>query len=110
MAAESTEHLPPATWHRVADGAELADGALKRVIVAGNPMVLIRVGECYGALDNRCPHAGGPLAEGVVENGLLVCPWHGREYDPITGVCAGYDQSVRAYKVDARPDGIYVAV
>ena len=39
----------------------------------------------YGALDNRCPHQGGPLGEGSIENGLLRCPWHGWDYDPLTG-------------------------
>ena len=32
--------------------------------------------------DNRCPHQGGPLGEGSIENGLLRCPWHGYDYDP----------------------------
>ena len=99
-----------ATWYRVADCDELAEGSLKEVVVAGNMLVLTRIGSRYGALHSRCPHAGGPLAEGSIENGLLVCPWHGREYDPVTGSCEGYADSVRAYPVDVRVDGIYVAV
>ena len=39
----------------------------------------------WAALDNRCPHQGGPLGEGSIENGLLRCPWHGFDYDPLTG-------------------------
>jgi nitrite reductase/ring-hydroxylating ferredoxin subunit len=97
-------------WHRVADCDELADGSLKEVVVAGTVLVLTRIGAHYGALNNRCPHAGGPLAQGCLENGLLVCPWHGREYDPLTGNCEGYADSVRAYQVDVRADGIYVAL
>jgi pyruvate oxidase len=98
------------TWHRVADSGELADGSLKEIFIGGNVLVLIRIAGRYGALNNRCPHAGGPLAQGALENGLLVCPWHGREYDPLTGSCEGYADSVRAYKVDVRADGIYVAI
>jgi pyruvate oxidase len=97
-------------WHRVADSDELADGSLKEVVVAGTVLVLTRIGSRYGALNNQCPHAGGPLAQGSLENGLLVCPWHGREYDPLTGNCEGYADSVRAYRVDVRADGIYVAM
>ena len=37
------------------------------------------------ALENRCPHQGGPLGEGSIENGWLRCPWHGYDYDPLTG-------------------------
>ena len=42
----------------------------------------------YGALDNHCPHQGGPLGEGTIENGLLRCPWHGFDYCPLTGAVA----------------------
>jgi len=97
-------------WHKVADAGELADGALKQVVIAGNVLVVARVGDRYGALDNRCPHMGGPLAEGSLENGVLVCPWHGREYNPLSGECDGYAESVRAYPVEMRADGLYVAV
>jgi nitrite reductase (NADH) small subunit len=37
------------------------------------------------ALDNVCPHRGGPLAEGTVEHGKIVCPWHQWEFDLATG-------------------------
>ncbi len=39
----------------------------------------------YSALDNVCLHMGGPLGEGTIENGKVVCPWHGWQYDPKTG-------------------------
>ena len=97
-------------WHRVADVNELDDGTIKSVVIEDRPIVVIRLGERYGALDGRCPHAGGPLGEGTIENGKLVCPWHGREYDPIEGTCEGYEQHLRAYKVEVRPDGVYIAI
>jgi nitrite reductase/ring-hydroxylating ferredoxin subunit len=97
-------------WHRVADPDELADGSVKEIAAAGIILALTRVGGRYGALANRCPHAGGPLAQGTIQNGLLVCPWHGREYDPRTGSCEGYADAVRAYRVDVRADGVYVAI
>jgi nitrite reductase/ring-hydroxylating ferredoxin subunit len=96
------------TWHKAADPGELADGELKAVVVAGTQVVLVRVGERYRALDDRCPHAGGPLSQGCIENGLLVCPWHGREYDLETGRCEGF-QPVRTFPVEVRADGIFVA-
>jgi len=41
-------------------------------------------GTCY-AMDNVCLHRGGPLGDGVILNGKVVCPWHGWEWDPVTG-------------------------
>jgi nitrite reductase (NADH) small subunit len=40
----------------------------------------------YSAMDNICLHRGGPLGDGGVLNGKVVCPWHGWEWDPQTGV------------------------
>jgi len=37
------------------------------------------------AMDNICLHRGGPLGQGVIEKGKLVCPWHGWAWDPQTG-------------------------
>jgi pyruvate oxidase len=93
----------------VAEIDEIVDGAVKSCSIDGVPLVITRLGDRFGALAGRCPHAGGPLGEGTLESGRLVCPWHGREYDPITGVCDGYDQSVQAYPIDVRADGIYVS-
>lgn len=98
----------PITWHKVAGPDVLADGALTPVVAGGKALVLARHGERYCALDDRCPHAGGPLSQGSLENGLLVCPWHGREYDLATGKCEGF-QGVDTYPVDVRADGIFVA-
>lgn len=95
-------------WHRVAEPGELADGELKAVRAAGKVLVLVRIGDRYGALDDRCPHAGGPLSQGSIEDGLLVCPWHGRQYDVATGECAGF-QATTTYPVEVRDDGIFVA-
>lgn len=62
------------------------------------------------ALDNKCPHQGGPLGEGSIENGLLRCPWHGWDYHPCTGKVPGYDDGVEVYSVEERDDGIYVGL
>lgn len=40
------------------------------------------------AMDNVCLHRGGPLGQGSIEDGKVVCPWHGWQYDPQTGEAA----------------------
>jgi nitrite reductase/ring-hydroxylating ferredoxin subunit len=97
-------------WHRVAGADEVPEGAVRPVRAGNHVIALCRVGGRLGALAGTCPHAGGPLGEGTIENGRLVCPWHGREYDPVTGACEGYAESVAAYPAEARADGIYVCV
>jgi thiamine pyrophosphate-dependent acetolactate synthase large subunit-like protein/nitrite reductase/ring-hydroxylating ferredoxin subunit len=85
------------------------DGRVRAVVVDGRTVALARCGSRLGALDNRCPHQGGPLGEGSIENGWLRCPWHGYDYDPISGAPpAGFSDGAGAYEVDERPDGVYV--
>ena len=61
-----------------------------RLIVSlpkGKEIVLFKIkGEVF-ALDNACPHMGGPLGEGEIEDGIVVCPWHGWQFDIKTGEC-----------------------
>ena len=50
--------------------------------------------------DGACPHNGGPLAEGLVRDGVVTCPWHWYSYELATGRCrtaAGYE--LRRYPV-----------
>jgi len=42
----------------------------------------------YSAMDNICLHRGGPLGQGTIENGKLICPWHAWAWDPKTGAAA----------------------
>lgn len=99
----------PTTWHKVADLDDLADGAIRSIVAGKRTLVLARRGDRYSALDDLCPHAGGPLSQGSIENGLLVCPWHGREFDLATGACEGLP-GVATYPVEVRADGVFVAV
>lgn len=79
-------------------------------VVAGNrSLCLTHCDGAYGVLENRCPHQGGPLGEGSIERGWLRCPWHGYDYDPITGEPpGGFSDRPQAFPVEVRDDGVYV--
>jgi len=62
------------------------------------------------ALNNSCPHQGGPLGEGSIENGILRCPWHGWDYHPCTGKAPGFDDGVDAYEVKEENGAVYVGL
>ena len=51
------------------------------------------------AVQNRCPHRQGPLAEGVVGNGQVICPLHSHKFDLKTGAGSEPHECVRAYQV-----------
>jgi NADPH-dependent 2,4-dienoyl-CoA reductase/sulfur reductase-like enzyme/nitrite reductase/ring-hydroxylating ferredoxin subunit len=56
--------------------SEFADGSINRAKIADVDIVIVRDGERVNAFGATCPHAGAPLAEGVLCNHRLVCPWH----------------------------------
>src|SRR4051794_35731233 len=98
-------------WHRVADLDELPEGRVKTVAAGTHSLALTHVDGEYAALDNHCPHQGGPLGEGSIEGGLLRCPWHGYDYCPLNGDSpGGFGDSVPTHPVDRRQDGIYVGL
>jgi pyruvate oxidase len=100
---------PGVQWHRVDAGDVPAEGRVSSVEVAGRSLALARCGGVLGALANHCPHQGGLLGEGSIEKGLLRCPWHGYDYDPITGLPpGGFSDAVPAFAVEHRADGVYV--
>jgi apoptosis-inducing factor 3 len=65
--------------------AELPAGEMREVELAGNKILLVRQGDAVSAIGATCPHAGGPLAQGVLAGGRVICPWHKAEFCVRTG-------------------------
>jgi len=98
-------------WHKVLDPGELGEGRVKSVGCGGKNLCMTRFEGVHGALDNHCPHQGGPLGEGSIEKGWLRCPWHGWDYHPLTGNSpGGFDDGVDSFSVEEREDGVYVGL
>jgi len=98
-------------WHKVAEVDELPEGRVKTVVAGRKSVALTRYDGAYGALDNHCPHQGGPLGEGSIEKGWLRCPWHGYDYSPLTGTPPpGFTDAPACFPVEVRADGVYVAL
>jgi nitrite reductase (NADH) small subunit len=58
------------------------------------------------ALSALCPHLGGPLADGLADATVVVCPLHGRSYDLVSGAESGGDTAVRSWDVDVDTNGL----
>ena len=59
---------------------ELTEGDLRRVEVGERRIVLARQNGRIYAMEERCSHLGGPLADGQLEDGCIQCPWHGSRF------------------------------
>jgi nitrite reductase (NADH) small subunit len=70
---------------RVADLTDVPPGSARTVPVGRFEVALFNVDGTLYALENACPHQGGPIAEGWVEGLTVVCPWHAWCFDLRTG-------------------------
>jgi pyruvate oxidase len=103
--------IPDVVWHRVADLDQVPSGRVVTVQAGHRSIALSHFDGRYGALENRCPHQGGPLGEGSIENGWLRCPWHGYDYDPLTGEPPpGFVDRPERFDVQVRADGVFVGL
>ena len=97
-------------WVRLCSETELpADGKAKEFSVHGLTLCVAKLRGKPFALDNVCPHRGGPLAEGTIEHGKVVCPWHQWEFNLITGVST-HSQSAKVATYELQLQGSEVMV
>ncbi|MEC4725359.1 thiamine pyrophosphate-dependent enzyme [Shewanella sp. D64] len=99
-------------WYKVLENKdELLEGRVMSVTAGHQVLCLSHFEGKYSALDNRCPHQGGPLGEGSIEKGLLRCPWHGWEFHPCSGIPpGGFSDGIQTFEVKVEGDSILVAI
>ena len=95
-------------WVHVARGDLIPSREGRVVTLAGRDIAIFNLGDRFLATDNACPHAGGPLCDGIVAGAAVVCPLHGWKISLTTGAAerpARADRCVATYPVRVE-DGI----
>jgi nitrite reductase (NADH) small subunit len=81
---------------------EIPVGEGRTYAVDGDQIAVFRLRDgSLRAIDAVCPHKGGPLADGLADDRVVVCPLHGHTFDLCTGKESGDAFSVRNYPVSA---------
>ena len=99
------------TWIRVAAADQIPAREGRVVQLGGHEVAVFNLGGRFLAVQNRCPHRGGPLADGIVSGHSVVCPLHAWKLNLETGVAerpAGQTQCRERYPV--RLDGGIIVV
>jgi len=99
------------TWLKVAEVADLPEGRVMTVTAGHLSLALCHFEGQFGAVDNHCPHQGGPLGEGSIEKGWLRCPWHGFDYHPLTGKPPPpFNDQPACFQTQVRDGSVYVEI
>ena len=76
---------PMNEWISIAAASECPPGGSIERVAGGRMVAIVNVAGTFHALDGLCPHQGGPLGTGAVCGTTLTCPWHGWQFDVVTG-------------------------
>jgi len=109
--------------HLVAKESEIPPGTRKEFDIEGHDIVVFNIGGNYHAVENYCPHMGGPVANGPVreddqERTTISCPFHGWQFDIESGDTITpnkkrvqkFDAGLKKYDVDTEEGRIYVDI
>jgi nitrite reductase/ring-hydroxylating ferredoxin subunit len=96
----------------VARVADVPPGKGKQVNVGGVKVAIFNVNGTFCAINDTCPHRGGPLSEGTLSGNEVECPWHGAKFNLASGavLCPPARTGVAAYKVQVVGDDVQVEV
>lgn len=88
---------------------DFPEGQGRTVDAEGTPVAVFNAGGDIHAIHNPCRHKGGPLGEGMLEDRVVTCPWHGWRYDVTTGENeADPNIAVPRYDVEVRDGDVYL--
>lgn len=96
-------------FERIAKTAEIVPGTVHEVQAAGKPVAVANVAGKFYAISGTCLHRGGPLGQGSLDGNVLMCPWHGWQFDVTTGKISGNAAvGVDCYPLEVRGDELFV--
>ena len=83
-------------------------GLLLEFTLDGRPVCVANNGGSFVAVEGLCPHRGAPLAEGSLQDGQLLCPWHAWQFDLATGVESTGCASIDIYAIEMDADEVRI--
>ncbi|HXE44456.1 MAG TPA: Rieske 2Fe-2S domain-containing protein [Conexibacter sp.] len=94
--------------HRIGRVSDVPLFEGRSVTLAGRRVAVLRTPDGFHAIDAACPHAGGPLADGIVADACVTCPLHGRRFDLRTGAELGGHPGVTVHEVVVRDGELWL--
>jgi nitrite reductase/ring-hydroxylating ferredoxin subunit len=98
-------------YQKIANVSDLKPGNAMTVELNGEAIALYNIDGDYYATANTCPHKGGPLGDGSIEQDVVVCPWHGWKFNVKTGISpVASTVKIKTYSVKVEGEDILIEV
>lgn len=96
-------------WIDIANVEDCPAGSAIEAVAGDRMVALFNVDGTFHALDGVCPHQGGPLGKGVLDECIVTCPWHGWQFDVRDGQNQ-LSESIKHPRFEVRVEGERVLV
>ena len=93
--------------------SDITPGKLQKISVDGKDVIVTNIDGNYYAMDDTCTHSGASLSEGKMDGSLVVCGWHGAQFDCKTGKLEKFPAKIndlKSYKVVVESDNVFVEI
>ncbi len=98
-------------WIYVCELNQIKENSAKMVILQSERVAIFKYGHKLSAVHNVCKHQNGPLGEGRIVDGCIVCPWHGYQYKPEDGCApAPFTEKLATYLLKLEGASVYINV
>jgi nitrite reductase/ring-hydroxylating ferredoxin subunit len=91
---------------------DFKEGEGKLIKIKDREIAVFRIKDKFYAVDEYCTHVGGPLHEGEIENGKVICPWHGAMFDLKTGrvLRPPASEDIKSYEVTIKGEDVFIKI
>jgi len=95
---------------RLCSKSALSIGELIAFKIKGHEVLAVNLGSKIVCLEERCTHAGAPLAEGTLEGEVLTCPWHYSQFNVVTGevIRGPAGKPLKTYRIEEKDGMIFI--
>jgi sulfoxide reductase heme-binding subunit YedZ len=106
---DKMKRLSDNNWVYVCLVNEIQDTCAKMAVVNNERVAIFKYGNKLSAVHNVCKHQNGPLGEGKIVDGCIICPWHGYQYQPGDGCApAPFTEKLATYNLKVEGQAIYI--
>ncbi len=93
--------------------SDIPPGRMHKVVADGKDILVINTDGKFYAINDTCTHAGASLSEGILDECIVTCGWHGAKFDCKTGKLSAFPSKIKdlqSYKIVLESDNIFLEV